>query len=100
MEEHLYRLAQEALHNVVKHAGADRVRVRLEALEREGVLVLELTDDGVGFDTARAHPGHLGLRTMEERARAIGGRLEIQSAPGAGTTVRVVVPLGAGGLVA
>jgi signal transduction histidine kinase len=90
VEEHLYRLAQEALHNVVKHAGARGATVRLAAAGAD--LTLEVADDGAGFDPATPVPGHLGLGTMAERARAAGGRLSIASAPGAGTTVRVVVP--------
>lgn len=90
-EEHLYRLAQEALHNVVKHAGASHAIVRLEARER-GWVVLEIEDDGTGFDTSRVPAGHLGLRTMADRVDQMGGALEIESAPGEGTTVRVTVP--------
>jgi signal transduction histidine kinase len=90
-EEHLYRSAQEALHNVIKHAGARRATVRLdvEAGER---LVLEIEDDGMGFDPAAVPAGHLGLRTMADRVGQIGGTLEIESAPGSGTTVRVAAP--------
>jgi PAS domain S-box-containing protein len=95
-EEHLYRLAQEALHNVVKHAGAGRAVVRLEA-EARGRLVLEIDDDGAGFDPATIPDGHLGLRTMADRAQHIGGTLEVRSAPGAGTAVRVVVPVAVSG---
>jgi signal transduction histidine kinase len=85
-EEHLYRLAQEALHNVVKHAGATRVRVHLKA-EADGGLVLEIEDNGRGFDPVNVPAGHLGLRTMADRVEQIGGILQIQSAPGGGTTV-------------
>ena len=88
-EEHLYRLAQEALHNVVKHAGATRATVRLAADGPD--LSLEIADDGAGFDPATRAPGHLGLGTMAERARAAGGRFSIASVPGAGTAVRVVI---------
>jgi signal transduction histidine kinase len=99
-EEQLYRIGQEALHNVMKHAGAGRVRIRL-LRPREGAapaappgeFVLEISDDGCGFDPAIRRPGHMGLQTMSQRARRIGGRLEVESAPGEGTTVRVrVVP--------
>jgi signal transduction histidine kinase len=84
----LLRIVHEALHNAVRHSGASRIVVRLEA---DG---LEVTDDGVGFEPARAElrSRHLGLTSMEERARELGGRLEIRSAPGAGTTVRLTVP--------
>jgi signal transduction histidine kinase len=90
-EEHLYRFAQEALHNVVKHANACRAAVRLD-LHQSARLVLEIEDDGTGFDPARVPVGHLGLRTMADRVDQIGGALEIQSSPGAGTLVRVSVP--------
>jgi PAS domain S-box-containing protein len=90
-EEHLYRFAQEALHNVLKHAGASRAVVRLEA-DEGGRLVLEIDDDGIGFDPARVPAGHLGLRTMADRVEQIGGITQIQSAPGEGTTVRVTAP--------
>jgi signal transduction histidine kinase len=83
------RIAQEALQNALKHAQASRVAVRLER-ERGGVL-LEVADDGVGFDpqAPAARSRRLGLTSMEERARRIGGTLEIRSASNAGTTVRL-----------
>ena len=90
-EEHLYRLALEALHNVVKHARANYAWVRLE-LDHSGALTLDITDDGVGFDPAIVQPGHLGLGTMAERAARAGGGAEIRTAPGCGTTVRVAIP--------
>ena len=86
------RIAQEALQNALRHAGATRVDVRLQA--HNGRLRLAVSDDGVGFDPA--DPGlrsqHLGLTSMEERARALGGRLRIASRPGEGTTVTLEVP--------
>jgi signal transduction histidine kinase len=90
VEEQLYRLAQEALHNVIKHARATHVLVRLET---DGdTVALEIADDGVGFDCASVPPGHLGLNNMRDRVGQLGGSIEIQSAGGAGTTVRVVIP--------
>jgi len=88
----LLRVAQEALHNVVKHASATTVTV---AAGLEGrTLELSVLDDGVGFDTTRAYPGHLGLTSMHERVAALGGSLRVDSAPGNGTAVRVTVPFG------
>jgi len=90
----LYRVAQEALANVAKHARATRVRVVLENVDSSVRVAVE--DDGVGFDPPAVdgpHPGHLGLQTMRERIRLVGGRWDIRSAPGSGTTVELVVPL-------
>jgi signal transduction histidine kinase len=85
----LLRIAHEALHNAVRHARAEHVVVRLAA--EDGTLVVEVSDDGVGFDpdAAEIRSRHLGLTSMEERARELQGRLRIRSSPGAGTTVRV-----------
>lgn len=91
-EEHLYRLAQEALNNVVKHAHANCAWVELTSRAR--VVVLVVRDDGVGFDPDDAHPGHLGLATMRDRAAQIGAELSFESEAGAGTTVQVLVPAG------
>ena len=55
--------------------------------------MLEVSDDGIGFDPLVARPGHMGLRTMAERAATLGGSLEVSSTPGSGTMVRVAVPL-------
>ena len=89
--EQAYRIALEALHNVVKHAGATQAAICV-AVTEAGLLVT-ITDDGRGFDTARARPGHLGLLGMAERARAIGADLTVISAPGAGTCVQLVLPV-------
>jgi signal transduction histidine kinase len=85
------RIAQEALQNALRHAGAAHVGVRLGA--RDGMLALEVTDDGTGFEPAdpELRSRRLGLTSMEERAQRLGGRLEIRSAPGAGTVVRLEV---------
>jgi PAS domain S-box-containing protein len=91
-KEALYRIAQEALNNVTKHAQARRVELRL--CKEGGSVVLEVEDDGVGFDAQREYPGHLGLHTMRERAARLEGRLEIDSSPGHGTRLRVWLPLG------
>jgi signal transduction histidine kinase len=90
-KEALYRIAQEGLNNVVKHAQAGRLAIRLDSREQE--VALEITDDGVGFDPERNYAGHMGLRSMQERASQAGAVLAIESAPGRGTRVRVLVPL-------
>jgi signal transduction histidine kinase len=85
----VFRIAQEAVHNAVRHADADHIRVGLQA--RNGHLVLTVDDDGVGFDPGEAamRARRLGLTSMEERAKALGGVLTIASRPGAGTKVRL-----------
>jgi signal transduction histidine kinase len=94
IDDEVFRIAQEALHNALKHAAADRVEVRLE--ESAHRLLVSVRDDGVGFDpSASGHRSRrLGLTSMEERATSLGGTLAIDSAPGAGTTIRLEVPLG------
>ncbi len=89
----VFRIVHEALHNAVRHARAGHVSVQV-CVESSGALVVEVNDDGIGFDPGRAElrSRHLGLTSMEERARELGGRLAIRSAPGAGTTVRLEVP--------
>jgi PAS domain S-box-containing protein len=84
-KEALFRIAQEALQNAIKHAHADRLEIRL--ICQPDSLVLEVCDNGVGFDPGVAYPGHLGLRSMQERMRALGGTLKIHSAPRQGTQV-------------
>jgi signal transduction histidine kinase len=88
-DREVLRIAQEALQNALRHAHARHVRVLLGA--DEGALVLEVRDDGVGFDPAAldVRSRRLGLTSMEERARRLGGRLRVESTPGAGTTVRL-----------
>lgn len=83
----LFAIGREALANVVKHAGASKVWVYVEA--RSGRVVVEVRDDGSGFDPAAGHPGHFGLESMRSRAAELGGLLTISSAPQAGTIVRV-----------
>ncbi len=90
VEETLYRIAQEALHNVVKHAAARQVRVEV-GRRREGVR-LRIEDDGKGFDPSHVPAGHLGLAGMQARASRIGATFVCRSVSGKGTTVEVVVP--------
>ncbi len=91
LKETLYRVAQEALNNIVKHARATKVVVRI--VKREDEIALEVQDNGRGFDPAASYPGHLGLRSMLERVTKPGGTLSIESAPAQGTCIRVRVPL-------
>jgi signal transduction histidine kinase len=89
----LYRIVQEALANVLKHAEATSVRVSL--LERRDGVLVTVEDDGKGFQTPeklRSAPGHLGLSSMRERAETAGGSCQIRSLPNCGTTVEVWIP--------
>jgi signal transduction histidine kinase len=90
IKDALYRVAQEALHNTVKHARAARVTLRLAA--QDGAVSLEVADDGAGFDPQGDFPGHLGLTSMRERVERAGGSLHLESAPGRGTRVRATLP--------
>jgi signal transduction histidine kinase len=94
VQRELYRIAQEALQNALKHADAGRISVDL-SLEPDAA-ELEVCDDGAGFDPSdpMVRSQHLGLTVMEERARTVRGRLDVRSAPGEGTRVRLEVPGG------
>ncbi|MFF0451026.1 GAF domain-containing sensor histidine kinase [Streptomyces sp. NPDC004609] len=94
-EEALLRVAQEALHNALRHSGADRVDVVL-ARWGPGGAILSVTDNGKGFDprTVRRAGRHLGLVSMRDRASGVGGKLKVQSSPGKGTTIEMEVPGG------
>ena len=89
----ILRIVEEALHNAVRHADAQTVTVRLHGAGR--ALHVEVADDGIGFDPTdpelRSH--HLGLTSMEERARELGGRLTLAASPGKGTVVSLEVPV-------
>lgn len=84
-----FRVAQEALNNALRHSGASEISVSLSRKPRR--VVLQVSDDGTGFDPGLASSG-LGLASMRERAAAVGGTLQVTSAPGAGTQVRLAVP--------
>jgi two-component system sensor histidine kinase UhpB len=86
----LYRIAQEALANVVRHAGARTVRVRIERVADE--VRLSISDDGLGLRARDAGSSGVGLQGMRERAANLGGRLEVRGEPGCGTTVTARVP--------
>jgi signal transduction histidine kinase/streptogramin lyase len=91
VEEGLYRIALEALNNALKHAKARSIQVSLYQQPPQGTLLLEVADDGTGFDPATAHErGGLGLAAMHERAEALGGQLTVWSEPGSGARIRVV----------
>jgi signal transduction histidine kinase len=83
-----YRVAQEALNNIAKHAEAAHATIELNGDHHQVSLVIQ--DDGRGFDRTRIRPGHYGLRIMQERADAIGADLTIESRPGAGTCVELL----------
>lgn len=89
VKEALYRVAQETLHNVVKHAQASRVEVGL--VIDGATVILEVKDNGRGFDTQLSFPGHLGLRSMRERVEGISGTFYMDSKPGQGTCIRAEV---------
>jgi signal transduction histidine kinase len=93
LETVCFRIVQEALTNVARHAEAQTVSIHLRALSNE--IRISIKDDGVGFDAAAgngAAPFRLGLRGMEERALALGGKLEIKSAPARGTEILAYFP--------
>jgi signal transduction histidine kinase len=94
VEEQVYRVVQESLANIAKHSGAQRavVRLRRRGADRRELLV-ELRDDGVGFDPSVRQPGHLGLRMMGQRIEQLGGTLQVDSRPGRGTRISATIPL-------
>jgi signal transduction histidine kinase len=90
-EAQLFGIGREALANIVKHADARNASVRVQtAADR---VLLQVRDDGRGFDPAASHPGHFGLDSMQSRATEVGGQLTITSAPGQGTVIAVEAPL-------
>lgn len=91
LETGLYRIAQEALNNVVRHAKATELNIRFVAQHDEVDLVIE--DNGEGFDANEIQAGHFGLTGLNERARLLGGTLEICTLPGEGTSIHVNIPL-------
>ncbi|PKN36006.1 MAG: hypothetical protein CVU61_00455 [Deltaproteobacteria bacterium HGW-Deltaproteobacteria-19] len=95
VENNVFRIAQEVLNNVAKHARARRVGIRIEACD--AILRVVITDDGIGFDPSRVRrmeeQGGWGIMTMTERAESIGGRFVLESEPGKGTCVTLEVPL-------
>lgn len=91
IKEAFYRIAQEALHNIVKHARASQVALRLSS--ENDTVTLEVRDNGVGFDSHASFPGHLGLQSMRERTLRLGGTFICESAPGQGTRIYARMPI-------
>jgi PAS domain S-box-containing protein len=90
LETALFRIVQEALTNVVRHSGSHRALIELE--DASQTILLDICDNGIGFDRSTVPPGRFGLRGIEERARLFGGRALIDSAPGRGTRIHVELP--------
>jgi signal transduction histidine kinase len=95
VETVLYRITQEALSNIRKHARANHAWVTMDGTD-DGQVRLRVRDNGVGFDPAQSgklvEEGHFGLAGMRERVTFVGGRFDVRSAPGQGTTVEVAIP--------
>jgi signal transduction histidine kinase len=90
VKEGLYRIAREALHNIMKHAQATHVTLSCAHTDENFQLVI--ADNGLGFDPTETFPGHLGLISMRERGEALHATVQIESAPGSGTRISVVIP--------
>jgi signal transduction histidine kinase len=89
-KEAVYRIAQEALHNTVKHARAEKIKITMDC--DPGWIDFLVSDDGVGFDAGGDFPGHLGLHSMRERAQRLGGTLKVEATLGNGTTIHAHIP--------
>jgi two-component system sensor histidine kinase UhpB len=87
-----YRIIQEALSNVLKHAGATHAQVSLMLAEDEDMLHIEIDDDGAGFSTGTASSG-IGIIGMRERVYALGGRIDFSSEPDKGTVIAIALPI-------
>jgi signal transduction histidine kinase len=93
-EHAVLRIVQEALANAVRHAQPNRVRLRLH--HQDGQVAVTVSDDGAGFDPARAERHGMGLGLMRERVAELGGSFQLESTPGQGTSVQVLLPQDAG----
>ena len=91
IEDHLFRILQEAVSNTLRHAKADSIDVLL--LERDGMAILRIADDGLGFESAADKTGSYGIQNMQERAVELGGQFKIVSVPGKGTRLEVQIPI-------
>ncbi|MDE2360200.1 MAG: hypothetical protein KGL70_12545 [Betaproteobacteria bacterium] len=94
--ETLFRIAEEAMRNIERHAGATRVTISLREPPGGRGLTLTIADNGVGFDVKAPHSGHYGLAGLHEQAQLIGAVLAIQSAPQQGTTISVALTMAPG----
>jgi signal transduction histidine kinase len=90
-KEAIYRMALEAVQNTIKHARATKVDLRMH--QTDGLLMIEVQDNGRGFDASRTPDGHFGVKTMRERAAHIGAMLDLRTEPGHGTLVRITLPV-------
>ena len=90
LEGNLFRIVQESLNNIIRHSEAGSVFIELKSTESQ--VTLSITDDGVGFEPKNLPLDRFGIRGMRERARVFGGRLEVCSSPGSGTTIRADIP--------
>jgi signal transduction histidine kinase len=91
VEAQLFAIGREAIANVVRHSAARRAWVHVDAAH-DGSVLMEIGDNGTGFDARLDHPGHYGLQSMRTRAAEAGASLTIRSVPGRGTVVRVQLP--------
>lgn len=91
LAEGMYRIVQESLNNATKHARASRIRIHIQ-MDAPNALLLSVVDNGVGFDSNSLQNG-FGMQTMRERTESLGGKLRVDSQPGAGTTIEVKIPL-------
>lgn len=92
VKEAVYRIAQEAIHNTVKHSRASKLTIELNCTPE--YIILDISDNGRGFDPGESFPGHLGLRSMQERAASLDGTIHIDSQPGQGVHIRTEIPIG------
>ncbi|TLS35953.1 sensor histidine kinase [Pseudalkalibacillus caeni] len=91
VEDHLFRILQEAVSNILRHSKAESMEVLL--IEREGLIILRIADDGIGFEMDKEKTGSYGMQTMHERAVEVGGSMKIVSVPNKGTRLEVRVPM-------
>lgn len=91
IEDHLFRILQESISNTLRHAKANSLEVLL--IVRDGMIILRITDDGIGFNVEESKTGSYGLQNMHERAVELGGTMQIVSVPNKGTKLEVKIPL-------